>query len=278
MFARLAFSVAINIEPDILIVDEVLSVGDIRFQQKCIRKMEKFGLEGKTILFVSHDIGIINKFCNKVLLLDNSTILMHGDTNIVTNKYFLLMSYDTQTQLKKNLDEVAILNDMSINWQPINESFSSFGNKSITITDVSLYSTDKKQCSSVFIPKEHIIFSVRYKAYENIASPMLGFIVRDRLGMDITGANNFIYYKNKIKDFKKNDIKIVEFAFQIPYLMIGKYSISPAIARGDRLEHEQLHWVDDAIFFDIVPSKKFANIGWYFGLSTVKIKESICNE
>ena len=278
MFARLAFSVAINVEPDILIVDEALSVGDMRFQQKCIRKMEQFGLEGKTILFVSHDIGIINKFCNKAILLDNASILLQGETDIVTNKYFLLMSYDTQIQSTEELEEVVTLGNkdvnMNVNWQSIDESFSSFGRKSIVITDVSLYSIDRNQYSTMFIPKEHVIFSVKYKAYENVEFPVFGFIVRDRLGMDITGANSFIYCDSKVENFNKSDIKVMKFTFQMPYLMIGKYSISPAVAMGDQVEHEQLHWVDDAIFFDIVPSKNFANIGWYFGLDTVKIEES----
>jgi len=99
MFARLAFSVAINVEPEILIVDEVLSVGDMRFQQKCIRKMEKLADYGVTILFVTHDTGLINKFCNRAIWIKDGEIKNIGSSSQITKEYFSFMSFGLETNI-----------------------------------------------------------------------------------------------------------------------------------------------------------------------------------
>ena len=87
MLARLAFAIAINVDPDILIIDEALSVGDIKFQQKCIRKMEEFKSKGKTILFVTHDIGAVQSFCSRAIWLESGKLKSQGDVKRVTNDY-----------------------------------------------------------------------------------------------------------------------------------------------------------------------------------------------
>ncbi|NBL00561.1 MAG: ABC transporter ATP-binding protein, partial [Erysipelotrichia bacterium] len=98
MYARLAFAVAINVDPDILIVDEALSVGDAAFQNKCIRKMEEIGKKGITILFVSHDTQTINKFCNRAIWLNNGVIKEQGKPEIILENYMSFMSYGIETQ------------------------------------------------------------------------------------------------------------------------------------------------------------------------------------
>ena len=92
MMMRLAFSVAINIDPDILIVDEALSVGDMRFQMKCIRKMNSFKENNKTILFVSHDPGTVNNFCDRAVWLNDGKAVICGETEAVTKRYFSFMT------------------------------------------------------------------------------------------------------------------------------------------------------------------------------------------
>lgn len=100
MFARLAFAVAINVEPDILIVDEVLAVGDIDFQLKCMAKFNEFKEKGKTILFVSHDINSIKKYCNRTIWIQNGTLEGQGNTDIITDKYldYLKRTEENTTQ------------------------------------------------------------------------------------------------------------------------------------------------------------------------------------
>ena len=81
MFVRLAFAVAINIEPEILIVDEALSVGDVFFQAKCYRKFQEFRDSGKTIIFVSHDLSSVSKYCDRVILLNKGSLVEEGEPN-----------------------------------------------------------------------------------------------------------------------------------------------------------------------------------------------------
>lgn len=87
MFARLAFSVAISVEPDILIVDEALSVGDTRFQIKCMEHMKKMMEGGTTVLFVSHDINAIRRFCRRCVWIDKGEVILDGDVNFVADAY-----------------------------------------------------------------------------------------------------------------------------------------------------------------------------------------------
>lgn len=276
MFARLAFSVAINVEPDILIVDEALSVGDMRFQQKCIRKMEEFGTKGKTILFVTHDIGLINKFCSEAIWIEAGQLKAKGVTDKITNQYFLSMSYGDIDEIPKNENENEIVENEidNIKWNKITTA-GKLRQNTVTITDISLYSETNKCCKTVFSSGEDITIYIRYKIMKDVEYPILGFIIKDRLGMDITGANTILYSKTSdIGDFIVDSSKIIKFTFKMPYLMNGKYSIAPAIANGTENNHEQLHWVNDAVFFDIVSDNNYKNIGWYFGLEKVKIGES----
>lgn len=98
MFARLAFAVAINVKPDILIVDEILSVGDLRFQIKCMNKMREMMINGTTVLFVNHDINAIKRFCNKAIWLNKGTLIDYGDVNEVTDRYLDFLKVDNQEE------------------------------------------------------------------------------------------------------------------------------------------------------------------------------------
>lgn len=102
MFARLAFSVAINVEPDILIVDEALAVGDLKFQIKCMEKFSEFRDNGKTILFVSHDINSIKRYCNRAIWLNSGRIEAQGDTDLICDRYTDYLKYGESSSKKKD--------------------------------------------------------------------------------------------------------------------------------------------------------------------------------
>ena len=277
MFARLAFSVAINVEPDILIIDEALSVGDMAFQQKCVRRMESFAKLRKTILFVTHDIGLINKFCSKAVWIERGEIDSYGVADEVTKKYFLSMSYGnviSNNIVTADGEESISIDSSNVDWVLIKGSSSSLGEITAQITAISIYSDTKKRVT--FSAGDKISILIKIRVLKNIKQPIIGFVIKDRLGMDITGANTIIFKEfTTIKEFKTSQDKIIQFKFEMPYLMNGKYSISPAIADGEELDHESLCWVDDAVFFDIISSKNYRDIGWYFGLGKVVIEEFI---
>jgi len=279
MFARLAFSVAINVNPDILIIDEALSVGDVAFQQKCLRKMEAFSSNNKTILLVTHDIGLVNKFCSKALWIEGGLIKGVDIASKITKRYFLSMSY-TETVADNTLNHTVhkVVSSENTNigsnieWNKIS-SPNRFDGKTARITDIALYS-DGIGFGSVFSAGDDVIINLKLEILQDIENPIVGFIIRDRLGMDITGANNILFRdQSRISRFKANRPKVIQFKFKIPYLKTGKYSISPAIADGEEKNHVQLCWIDDAIFFDIIQSSNHKEIGWYFGLPDIKIEE-----
>ena len=114
MFARLAFAVAININPDILIVDEILSVGDIKFQVKCMEKFEKFKKQGKTILYVSHSLATVKKFCNRVIWIDEGKVVEDGNPVMVVEKYFN-MNFGNKNHLSCKEFRNDIIEDFKMN-------------------------------------------------------------------------------------------------------------------------------------------------------------------
>lgn len=114
MFARLAFAVAININPDILIVDEILSVGDIKFQVKCMEKFEKFKKQGKTILYVSHSLATVKKFCNRVIWIDEGKVVEDGNPVMVVEKYFN-MNFGNKNHLSHKEFRNDIIEDFKMN-------------------------------------------------------------------------------------------------------------------------------------------------------------------
>lgn len=125
MFARLAFSVAINVDPDILIVDEALAVGDLKFQIKCMEKFSEFREKGKTILFVSHDINSIKRYCSRAIWLNSGRIEAQGNTDLICDRYTDYLKYgdvaskpaptkDSNVQLKLNDDVVGFINSLSL--------------------------------------------------------------------------------------------------------------------------------------------------------------------
>lgn len=129
MFVRLAFAVAINVDPDILIVDEALAVGDYRFQAKCYNKFEELKEKGKTILFVTHDVDAVRRFCSRALWIDSGKLIMDGNVNEVTSKYMeFIVGSDPNVNLEKIEEEnteIQSLPDKEMN--PINRFGSDVG-------------------------------------------------------------------------------------------------------------------------------------------------------
>lgn len=211
MFARLAFAVAINVEPDILIVDEALSVGDSKFQSKCIDKMEEIKNNGTTVLFVSHSLEQINRFCTTSLWIEKGSLKDIGKTTDITNKYENYMKYgfydninDTKN-FKDEDDEIVVPLDKSI---------------MASITNVSLNSKNLKLFDKLEV-------DINYEVYEeNIEDILLGVAIYTPNREYIFGPNTYLE-KVKIKsDFGKHRVKYV-----IPKIMLlqGIYNIDVGI-------------------------------------------------
>ena len=208
MQVRLAFSTAIQTDPDVLLVDEVLAVGDKEFQQKCFETFSKYKREGVTILLVSHDLGAVRRFCDKTLLLRNGEKEIFSDTNNVIDEYIY------------RPDEAKD--------QPTGKSDTRWGNKDIEITDVKFIDKNKKYNDN-FISSDPLTVRIFYESHEKINSPVFGiiFYYQDTYCYGTTtefkGCDAGLVYGRGYVDF------IVE---KLP-LIAGEFEVTVAVASSD---------------------------------------------
>jgi len=265
MYVRLAFAVAINVDPDILIIDEALAVGDIRFQQKCYRKITSFRDSGKTVIFVSHDVSAVNLFCNRAIWLDQGRIKKEGNPDDVTKEYIAFMAYGLETESPEenkvgdvvNQPQVKISDD--IIWEPTDKC-PSFGEGGAAILATSLYSKERHEKITAFEGGEEVVYYVKVKAKQRIEQPIIGFIMNDDHGVHILGYNTHNLGLD-IAPFAPGEERIFKFGFKFPQFKPGNYLFSPAIADGTQLMHMQHHWVYDAYVIQVVNNAEIANIG-----------------
>lgn len=270
MFVRLAFAVAINVDPDILIIDEALSVGDIRFQQKCFRKIEKFK-KSKTVLFVSHDMAAINKYCERVIWMENGEIKAQGTPLEISKKYrsFMIDSnnkIEIERDIKNNnkrLDDGIISSQFSDSKLiKINDDLDISGDGKVEIVSFGLFDCRLQDKQNVIQSGQKIKLVFRFKLKKNIADLIIGFTIRDQRGNIVTQANSYVLGKNY--DLKIDRYYNVFFEFKLPALATGTYTISPAIASGTLEDHVQHCWVHDAIVFDFFNKKQHLLEGYVF--------------
>ena len=256
-----------SVEPDILIVDEALAVGDVRFQQKCFRKFKEFKNSGRTILFVSHDMGVVKMFCNHVLWLDNGKIRSSGPPEKITKEYLAYMTYGLETMaVQENISENKIQSEYksgeTIEWQSTS-GYSSFGEGGAIIVATALYSKARSEPILLFEGGEEVVYYVKVISKISIESPIVGFILNDDHGVHLLGYNSH-NLGLKLEPLNPGDIKTYCFHFKFPRLKQGAYLFSPAIAEGTPLTHTQYHWVHDAYVVQVVNPAEIANIGCYF--------------
>lgn len=265
MFARLAFAVAVNVDPDILIVDEALSVGDMRFQQKCIRKMQGFRDQGKTILFVSHDMGVITTFCDRALWLDQGRIRQIGPADEVCKRYAAYMTYGEENPLvpapprEDRLPEVAP--DTDIPWIDLSDC-ESFGDGGAVIQQAALLDAESGAAARNVRPCRRLRLAMRIRALRPIQDIGFGILVKNQLGQALFGLNNWLRNAAVPRHVPDGALLAVTFDFQLPGLSNGTYSISLAVGEGSLSHHTQHHWVHDALFADVVGLEPECAMGW----------------
>lgn len=273
MYVRLAFAVIAHVDADILVVDEALAVGDAFFTQKCMRFLRKF-MEQGTVLFVSHDTGAVINLCKQAILLTAGRMIRLGNPKIIAEDYLASLykrneqKYDPASDEKLKLIEkreniasedfeVAALagnyaGEITV-FRFNSENARDFGEGKAKIIDVKIIDRQKKdikQCCG----GEIVILKVMIKVLENICKPIIGFSFKDRLGQVLFGENTYASYADKDVDASKNDLLVAEFEFAMPILPPGDYSVSAAIATGTQDDHEQQHWMHDALVIKSITS------------------------
>ena len=266
MFVRLAFSVVANIDADVLIIDEALAVGDARFQQKCMRFLQAFKERG-AILFVSHDTGAMMNFCTRVLWLSKGVRIAEGDPKTVCEEYLgYLYQKSSPGQDVDNQKEPVLLPeplpesgqsdeineadedpDAADTW--MNRDSKSFGDGRAQVISAQIRKVGGP-ATNAFSGLEDVSLSVKVRAKAELASLIVGFIVKDRFGQYIFGENTFSASEKRV-DAKGNQTVEASFEFQMPSLMAGTYAIAIAVASGTLESHVQHHWVHEALIFTV---------------------------
>lgn len=256
MLVRLAFAAAVNIKPEILIVDEALSVGDVRFQQKCYRKIREFKKNG-TVLFVSHDTGAIASFCDRVIWLDNGKIYKQGEPGEIIEEYLAYMRYDLKNDQKQHLNSQMENpdNNESDEENENNTCTLAFGNQIAQFTKISL-KNDKGNIISQVHGGQKICIEMQLQSKKEIEFPILGFNLKDILGNELI-VTNTVFEKIKLPIIEANKIYRFEWQFEFPHLHAGDYPVDIALAEGTYLNHEQIHFVTDALVIKCIDERLY---------------------
>jgi len=200
MFARLAFAVSINVEPDILIVDEALSVGDVFFQAKCYKKLNDLKNSGKTILFVTHDMGSVIKYCNRAILINDGVVAKEGNPAEIVDIYkkVLVGQYDTEEDdeldnntIKLNAGKKQVEGTNWKDYMLINPNCQIYGDKRAEIIDFGIFDENNEINNTVSKMRKFSI-KMRVKFNETIENPIFAFSIKDTKGTEIAGTNTII--------------------------------------------------------------------------------------
>ena len=263
MFVRLAFAVAINIDPEILIVDEALSVGDVFFQAKCYRKFEEFKKMGRTILFVSHDLSSIARYCDRVVLLNKGVKLEEGSPKQMVDMYKQLLV--GQDPAKQQIQEEKPKESWSEEFQ-VNPNMLEYGSKLAEITDFAVI--DDKGRSTNTIEKGST-FQIRMKVvfHEAIQEPIMAYTFKDIKGTEITGTNT-MFEKMHIERSDEGDTCTVTFT-QKMFLQGGEYLLAFGCTGYKDGEFTVFHRLYDACNITVVSEQN--TVGFYDMDSKVEI-------
>ncbi|MBE6762761.1 MAG: ABC transporter ATP-binding protein [Ruminococcaceae bacterium] len=267
MFARLAFAVAINVDPDILIVDEALSVGDIFFQAKCFRKFNEFKDKGKTILFVSHDLSSVLKYCERSLLIHRGNQIAVGKSNEVVDIYkkILANQYDENEQevVETKIEEPADTQSFEEgsawkNSMVQNVNCVEYGEKDAEIIDYAVVD-EKGNIGSTVDKGTKFTIKSRVRFHKAIDNPIFTFTIKDRKGTPITGTNTMLESKTLDRVEAGTDV-VVSFK-QTMNLQGGQYLLSVSCTGYDidnLIIHHRLY---DVCFLEVFSTKD--SVGYY---------------
>ena len=254
MFVRLAFSAAIHVDPDILLVDEALAVGDVIFQHQCIRRIRELQADGTTIVFVSHDMAMVRSICTDAVLLDGGRVEAKDDPATIANLYHArIAATETPAPAPRGpRPDPGAGGAVTFHAEPGFDArvrLFRHGTGAAKIRQVELIDVEGRKVSSVEF-NEDIILRVHLEYYEDAPFSILGYGIRDKTGTDILGTNT--HEENiTLPPRRAGDTLVVDFRQRLP-LARGTYSVSTALAY-DRTQPSYFDWVDNALVMTVLP-------------------------
>ena len=279
MFVRLAFAVAINIDPEILIVDEALSVGDVFFQAKCYKKFEDFKAAGKTILFVSHDLGAISKYCDKAVLINKGNKVAEGTPKDMIDIYKKILVGQEPVIKDNAINSVVIENKSNTistdsneaTWKSnfqINPNLNEYGDGMAKIIDFAIIDdagtyTNAIMKGSTFTVKSKVHF------FEDIENPIFTLTFKTLKGIDVTGTNT-MYEKCDVGLCKAGEEYVATFTQQMD-MQGGEYLMSISCTGYDGVDFVAHHRLYDVVNLTVVSTKN--TVGYYDMNSVVSVEK-----
>lgn len=283
MAVRLAFAVIAHVDADVLVIDEALAVGDAVFTQKCMRFLRRFKEHG-TILFVSHDVGSIVSLCSQAVWLDHGQMRMSGPAKEVADAYtqYCAQQAAGEAQVLSSLKEPGEVSADAVYSQGGETEIDFFDNIIHSdgwktgkgeISRVSMARRDERT-DSAFEGGEPVVLSVDAIALDSLERPIIGFLVKDRLGQALFGHNTYVEHQ-PVRPLAKGDVAHAEFAFRLPLLPNGEYSITVALADGDLVDHVQHHWIHDAVVLAVRSTRnRYGLVGIPFESITLDVQRA----
>lgn len=253
MYVRLAFAVAINVSPDILLVDETLAVGDTYFQAKCLKKFEEFQEKGITIIFVSHDTNAIKNNCREVLLLDQGKMIDKGEPKEIVDVYNAITFEKIASEIKGDVGLPAA----DIAAQRLAGQRQRYGTSEAAIIDAAILNSNKVRVENL-ISGEQSCIRIKTLFKSRLEKVSVGITIRNRIGIDVYMVNTE-WKAIDISAVKENEVLVVDFN-QSMSLGAGGYLVNVAVVQSVPEGMRRLDWVSDMIAFNVLASDDFSGI------------------
>ena len=252
MYVRLAFATAINLDPEILLVDESLAVGDVYFQQRCVRRLRRMREEGKTILLVSHDVAAVRNLCDSAIWLEQGSIKDRGAPDKVTARYLAALTQRRDPYAGEQAPEVPqpppaatgdAAGDLSVNTLPNMDE--RWGNGDGRVLGIRLLDQAGREPQDLY-HGDLVTVRVSVRFDRRVESPIIGILMRNRLGEEISGSNTSVE-NLRLPPAQAGQIYTVDFHLRLPVLQPGHYYLTPAVANGTHRDSVMCDFVENAL-------------------------------
>jgi len=248
MFVRLAFSVAVNLDPEILIVDEALSVGDTYFQHKSFERIRQLNRRGTTLLIVSHDKNAILSICDSVILLNAGAFVMQDEPETVMDYYNAILSENTGSIVRQKTADGGKIQSIS-------------GTREAVVEDVALLDAENNRVETVNVGQQ-VRLRIVVRSAADIEHPVIGYMIKDRFGQSVFGTNT-CHLEHDIVKLRRGEPYTLDFKFGVD-LGEGSYSVAVALHTAETHITKSYEWRDLALVFKVVNAdkSKFAGVAW----------------
>jgi lipopolysaccharide transport system ATP-binding protein len=248
MFVRLAFSVAVNLDPEILIVDEALSVGDTYFQHKSFERIRQLNRRGTTLLIVSHDKNAILSICDSVILLNAGAFVMQDEPETVMDYYNAILSENTGSIVRQKTADGGKIQTIS-------------GTREAVVEDVALLDAENNRVETVNVGQQ-VRLRIVVRSAADIEHPVIGYMIKDRFGQSVFGTNT-CHLEHDIVKLRRGEPYTLDFKFGVD-LGEGSYSVAVALHTAETHITKSYEWRDLALVFKVVNAdkSKFAGVAW----------------